>query len=351
MKRTAALAALAVAALLCATGCNSAPSSAGENIATLASPKDTTLVFPPAANEAGSISGTTGLQRRALVHIPAELKGDPAVVVVLHGGLGNSAQAKTDYHWDTLGDLAKFVTVYPSGISLAWNAGNCCGYPKTAGVNDVLFLDTIIQRLISDKVITKDSKVYATGLSNGGELAYAWACKGTTRLTGLAPVAASLVNTCVPNYTPTIVAIHGSNDHNIPEDGNPLKRTKNLADSRTYSVNASVRPFLARSGCDVSSSKAPLLTANYNKPWPSSTKTTTNAKGTVVLSRWGPCTERVLVEKFVVQGAGHQWPCSAVRSGDAFDTPSRVMSATRTIAKEWGLIPGTAGAPDVCGSV
>lgn len=293
------------------------------------------------------------LPRTALLHVPTGLGKDPPIVVVLHGGTGTASQAKTDYHWDVAGDTYKFVVVYGAGVGLSWNAGDCCGYAFSQNVDDVGFLDALINKLIAQGSITNRSPIYATGISNGAMMAYRWACEGTKTVVGLGIVSGSRqFPTCASPRTPKIVAVHGDSDFNIPEDGNQAHRTKNTAKATTLSVNTSMLPYLTNRGCNTTN--APVGVPAYNLPYPTSTKSF-NAFQRVKRGRWDTCkVSGTVEEKFVIAGGGHSWPCGEpVMMGSPYDPPSLAMSATLTLVKEWGLGAaglGAAGEPTPCNS-
>ena len=268
--------------------------------------------------------------RTARLHVPSGLPSDPSLVVVLHGGTGSAQQAETSYHMDTAADADHFVVTYPAGIGASWNAGDCCGAARSSGTNDVAFLDALVAKLRSTGPLSASSKVYVTGISNGAMMAYRWACEGATAVAGLGIVAGSRqVDPCPHPTTRRVIAIHGSADGNIPEDGDPAKvdRSKKLSLAATHSVDESLAPFLSAGGCSAGPTQATF--------------------GAVVRTTWSPCSTGALVEKLVVQGGGHSWPCAAPLSAAAatvYDQPSQAMSATLTLIQEWGL----AGEPVPC---
>jgi len=98
--------------------------------------------------------------------------------MMLHGGFGTGEQAEGYYGWDALADAQGFTVVYPDGVDRAWNVGGgCCGVPGRDGVDDVAFLRAVVEQM--DGIVpggVDPSRVYATGISNGGLMAYRLAC-------------------------------------------------------------------------------------------------------------------------------------------------------------------------------
>ena len=70
-----------------------------------------------------------GTSRTFNLYRPQGLTGAVPLVVMLHGGFGNGAQAERAYHWDAEADNGHFLVAYPDGLNRAWNAGSCCGNP------------------------------------------------------------------------------------------------------------------------------------------------------------------------------------------------------------------------------
>src|SRR6185369_3270151 len=114
-----------------------------------------------------------GLDRSYRLYLPEGLPTPAPLVVMLHGGFGSAAQAERAYGWDQLADGAKFAVAYPDGEGRAWNAnGGCCGRPGRTNVDDVGFVSAVVDDVGSNIGIDAD-RVYATGISNGGMMAYA----------------------------------------------------------------------------------------------------------------------------------------------------------------------------------
>lgn len=112
-----------------------------------------------------------------MLYVPDGLPAQAPLVVMLHGGFGSAAQAERAYGWDRLADTAKFAVAYPDGLGRAWNAGGgCCGRSAADGVDDVGFVAAAVSD-IARQVDVDPKRVYATGISNGGMMTYALACR------------------------------------------------------------------------------------------------------------------------------------------------------------------------------
>jgi polyhydroxybutyrate depolymerase len=130
------------------------------------------------------------------LYAPAGLPASAPLVVMLHGGFGSTAQAERAYGWDELADSAKFVVAYPDGLNKAWNTngGNCCGRSAREGVDDIGFITAAVAD-IARNVGIDASRVYATGISNGGIMSYTLACN-TGVFAAIGPQAATQLDPC-----------------------------------------------------------------------------------------------------------------------------------------------------------
>jgi polyhydroxybutyrate depolymerase len=162
-----------------------------------------------------------GLERTYRLHKPAGLPAAAPLVVMLHGGFGNGAQAEKAYGWDKLADSSKFVVAYPDGLNRAWNVngGGCCGRPAQENIDDVGFISAVVAN-VAQNIGIDASRVYATGMSNGGIMSYTLACN-TTLFAAIGPVAGTQLDPCRSPHPVSVIAIHGTADPMVPYGGGP----------------------------------------------------------------------------------------------------------------------------------
>lgn len=101
-----------------------------------------------------------------------------------------------------------------SGLDQSWNAGLCCGRSATLDVDDVGFTRAIIDD-ISSRACVDPSRVYATGMSNGGFFSHRLACEAADVIAAVAPVAGVLgidEEACNPARPIPIIHLHGTGD-------------------------------------------------------------------------------------------------------------------------------------------
>jgi polyhydroxybutyrate depolymerase len=162
-----------------------------------------------------------GRDRVYRLHKPSGLPVPASLVVVLHGGFGSGEQAERSYGWDQLADSAKFVAVYPDGVKRAWNVngGGCCGRPAQENIDDVGFISAVVAS-VAKNIGIDASRVYATGMSNGGMMSYTLACN-TTLFAAIGPVAGTQLDPCRSPHPVSVMAIHGTADPMVPYGGGP----------------------------------------------------------------------------------------------------------------------------------
>jgi polyhydroxybutyrate depolymerase len=136
-----------------------------------------------------------GRERSYAVYVPAALAPRPALVLALHGSMGDGGQMRegTYYRFDELADRDGFAVAYPDGFEQHWNdCRRVAPYrANTLDVDDVGFLRALVARLEAELGVDP-ARVYATGMSNGGQMAYRLALEAPELVAAVAPVAAGL---------------------------------------------------------------------------------------------------------------------------------------------------------------
>jgi polyhydroxybutyrate depolymerase len=168
-----------------------------------------------------------GRTRSWHAYLPAQRAASPALVFVLHGSGGDWAQARGGYGYDfdVLAETEGFIPIYPDGFEAHWNDCRKAGpYAANAlDVDDVGFFRAMVDRFAGEHGADR-TRVFATGISNGGQLALRLALEAPDLVRAVAPVAASLPAErnmdCRPAGRPVSVLImNGSADPMNPFDG------------------------------------------------------------------------------------------------------------------------------------
>lgn len=257
----------------------------------------------PAGTEVRTIE-VDGVERAYRLHIPQDLGGDPALVVMLHGGFGSARQAEAAYGWDEQSEAHGFVVAFPDGENRAWNAGDCCGQPAASAVDDVGSVASLVAELQGEFDIAS-GRTFATGMSNGAMLTYRLACE-TGLFAAVAPVAGTILTECEHPHPVSLLHIHGTQDTRVRMDGQP---GEGRAHVDGLPVADAVAIFSAAEGCP-----EPVVTTEG-----------------VVTTSASACPGGRAVTLVTIAGAGHQWPGGGAPEPEATDPPSTAFDATAEI--------------------
>jgi len=134
--------------------------------------------------------------RSYVFRVPTGYDGSASVPLVLdlhgHGSFGTQQKLISGYA--DLADAEGFVVAHPDGIpnegsdGNGWNTEVCCGTAAATGVDDVGFLK-LLAGVIAEQVHIDASRIYATGLSNGGALSHRLGCEESDFFAAVAPLA------------------------------------------------------------------------------------------------------------------------------------------------------------------
>lgn len=167
-----------------------------------------------------------GSDRRYLVYLPVSYDRTIATPVIFnfHGGGGNADGVNAMSLMNETADKYGFIVVYPEGTGArilgktvaAWNTGTD---ERIAHVDDVGFISTVIEKVKTD-FNADPARIYATGMSNGAQMAYRLACELSDTIAAIAPVGAQGVfAACAPKRPVPIIHFHGTEDPCAPYNG------------------------------------------------------------------------------------------------------------------------------------
>ena len=234
------------------------------------------------------------------------------VVIVFHGGGGSADSVRRQSRMSVKGAAEGFIAVYPQGSGgiagklKTWNAGTCCGYAMQQRIDEVAFIAALLDDLRATVAVDR-TRVYATGISNGGMMAYEVACALADRVAAIAVVAGEMtaLDRCRPSRPVPVLVIHGSADRNLPIDGGV--GAKAFAVHEVRSVASAVEFWRRHDGCgDVPRSEV---------------------DGALRRTIYSGCSGGSEVELVTVEGGGHSWP-GGDRLVRFLDAPSPALDAT-----------------------
>ena len=167
-----------------------------------------------------------GITRYYNYYVPASYNGVRAFPLVLNlHGYGSASWQQAFYgDFRPIADTANFIVVHPDGsfqpgstTTQFWNVGF---FPSA--IDDIGFLERVIDS-ISARYYVNHTRVYSTGMSNGGFMSYELACQ-SDRFAAIASVTGSMttqtVNNCNPSKPMPVMQIHGTADPTVPYAGN-----------------------------------------------------------------------------------------------------------------------------------
>jgi len=256
-----------------------------------------------------------GRERTYLLHLPPTYDGKRPLplVIVLHGGGGNAQNAARMTGFSAKADKEGFVVVYPNGTGrltnrlLTWNSGNCCGYALDHEIDDVKFIGALVDRLIRDRHIDPH-RVYATGMSNGGMMAYRLGCELSDKIAAIAPVSGALnLENCQSSSPVSVIVFHGTLDEHVLYNGGAPRKGADRHPRVDKSVAYAMSFWAMRDGC----TPTPQRVEN----------------GDIIRDIYGGGKEGTEVVLYTIKGGGHAWPGG--QKGYALgDEPTQSISAT-----------------------
>ena len=171
-----------------------------------------------------------GHLREFRLHIPTGYDGIRAVplVFVFHGSSASATVIERETGFDDIADSLGFIVVYPEGLHRGWNIGECCRYSYMENVNEIAFVQGMLNHLEAGLAIDR-TRVYSTGYSDGGTLSVLLACTLSNRITAIASVSGTLF-TPLPSCTLTrpvpVLIVHGMADSHAGSVAQRLTRVQ-----------------------------------------------------------------------------------------------------------------------------
>ncbi len=247
-----------------------------------------------------------GKQRRFLIDRPPSFDdaNSRSVLLVIHGFGSDPSKARTEMGFSQLNNRDDFIFVFPEGSGpnpdeLSWNAGFCCRSAMQSGVDDVNFLDQILDMLRTEMHIDR-RRVYVAGFSNGANLAYRWGAARSQTVAGIAAVAGAIggrahffapeVRIANPEQPVSLLIVHGEEDLSFPYKGGvSMSVRQGLRGRESVSVPDSISFWKKNNGC-------------IGEPEISKTA------GGGSLQRFTHCLDGTAVEAWTFARIGHEWP-------------------------------------------
>jgi polyhydroxybutyrate depolymerase len=243
-----------------------------------------------------------GQERSYLLYTPrsaAELSGKRPLVVALHGGAGThrAMVLLTRRGFHSLADRDGFFVVYPNAVARYWDFGEgqvSAELPQRA--DDLGYFRAVLDA-VSEAHPIDPRRVFATGISRGGQASYFLACKLPGWIRAIAaftmPLPDFLEDDCAGGPPVGVAIVNGTADPQVPYDGG---RIEALGHDRgtVLSTEATAALWRRRNGCAPEPGPIEVLDAAED--------------GTrVEKTAWTGCSGAPVVV-YRVEGGGHTWP-------------------------------------------
>jgi len=236
-----------------------------------------------------------GEERTFFVHLPSSYDTTITypLLFALHGGgtigyRGIEGQSQLS----ALADTENFIVVYPEGLEQlgfrTWNAGDCCPSATIRGTDDTGFIIFLLDELSSTLSID-NKRVYATGFSNGGQLAYKLANQHSDKFAAISAVAGVLQDfPFTPARKVPVIHFHSYQDATAPFNGGFSDAP--LINLEFPSVDSTLLLIADDYGC------GQIKETIFSDP------------DTYDYFRYSDCENNVQIELYVSQEGGQTWP-------------------------------------------
>lgn len=229
-----------------------------------------------------------GLKRYFLVHLAPSYGSEPQAVVIDYHGYDNTAQRTAQQtNLGAEADKAGFILVFPQAEDSppSWDAGTGAFGP-TGDADDVQFTRDLLSYLEQNFCVDA-ARIYVSGYSLGGGMAYRVACTLSDQIAALATVEGAFYHFpggCHPSRPVPVLEIHGQADQLAPYDGDSAKL---IASVQTY-----LNVWFTLDQCQ-SANKVIFQ------------------KSDVTGTEWPDCADGTVVEHYRISDGGHTWPGSS----------------------------------------
>jgi polyhydroxybutyrate depolymerase len=194
-----------------------------------------------------------GQARSYILHVPPKYDGTTRLplVVDMHGKGGDAQGQMSGSGWLAKADAVGIVMIYPQGLYASWNAGPagcpilmcCCEPAQDYSIDDAGFIRAAVTKTEQDGCIDI-TRIYATGLSNGGCMSHWLGCDAADMFAAIAPVSCANMIACTPSRPISVVEFRGKQDTDVMYDGGAIGPT-------THDWPSAAADFTKWSGLDM----------------------------------------------------------------------------------------------------
>ncbi len=236
-----------------------------------------------------------GVEREYFLHVPAgyEAGANLPLVINMHGYGSNRSEQMIYSGFNAIANDNNFFVVYPQGLPDQLGTLHFNAYFAPSDIDDVGFINRLIDQLYTDYNIDL-SRVYSTGMSNGGFMSYRLACELPERIAAIASVTGAMLpiqaDNCNPERPIPVMQIHGTADAVVPfaYPANSGGIGEGIGDVVSYWAN--------NNACEAVPDTMAIEDIN------------TLDNSTAQLITWSDCAMGAEVQFYIIQDGGHSWP-------------------------------------------
>lgn len=293
---------------------------------------------PPAAGvTTQTITTADGIERTYRRYVPSSHDGTTphALLLGFHGLTGGPEQMAALGGFEPVAETEGFVVVSPQGTTpdtlgvSFWNTevNPPSERDPTLNVDDVAFVIALLDELEADLCLDT-TRIFSTGMSNGGMFSARLACDLADRIAAIATVTGILhPDDCAPTRAVPVLHIHGTGDPIVPFDGGEssiagmldvaTEPTDNVIADFSLTIPRQVADWAAAAGC-------------------ATVPTVASVTDEVELREFPDCPQGTEVDFYVVEGGGHTWPGSTMFVGlDSAVGPTTFDIDATALIVEW----------------
>lgn len=275
-----------------------------------------------------------GVERTFLLHEPGGAKTGARrpLVIALHGGGTNGKSMRRFSGLDEAADKYGFMVVYPEGTGptarfRTWNSGACAVYAKKQNIDDVAFLAALIDHLVQTQQ-ADPQRVYVTGISNGGMMAYRLAVEIPDRVAAIAAVAGTLdVPASAVKQPLPILHFHGTADEYVLYKGGHGPKT--FSENEHTSVADTIAAWVKINGADP-------------RPREELLPDTSDDGMRVTRYTYATKADPQNIVLYKIEGGGHTWPGRPAKIERVLGPATRDISANDILWEFFKAHPKTA---------